>query len=75
MAIFDATNTTKARRRMLTERAAEEKNVLLVFIESICDDPEILAQNYKLKLQNEDYKNQDPAQALAVRWPPCALSH
>ncbi|KAG5185983.1 6-phosphofructo-2-kinase-domain-containing protein [Tribonema minus] len=50
VAIFDATNTTKARRRALTQRAAEEKNTLL---------------NYKLKLQNDDYKNQDPLQALA----------
>eukprot|EP00953_Heterococcus_sp_UTEX-ZZ885_P037419 19223-Heterococcus_DN1.PRE.2 len=65
VAVFDATNTTKARRKLLTERAREEKNALLVFIESICDDPEILAQNYKLKLQNDDYKHQDQQQALA----------
>jgi 6-phosphofructo-2-kinase len=68
VAVFDATNTTKARRKLLTERAREEKNALLVFIESICDDPEILAQNYKLKLQNDDYKHQDQQQALAVRF-------
>jgi 6-phosphofructo-2-kinase len=70
VAVFDATNTTKARRKLLTERAREEKNALLVFIESICDDPEILAQNYKLKLQNDDYKHQDQQQALAVCSPP-----
>ena len=68
MAVFDATNTTKARRKLLTERAREEKNTLLVFIESICDDPEILAQNYKLKLQNDDYKHQDQQQALGVSY-------
>lgn len=64
VAIFDATNTTRERRQHLLERAREEKNTHLVFIESICDDPDILAENYKLKLQNNDYKDQNPQQAL-----------
>ncbi|CAM9359006.1 unnamed protein product, partial [Chrysoparadoxa australica] len=65
VALFDATNTTKERRNKLLARSREEKNVLLVFIESICDDPNILAANYKLKLQNADYKGMDPKQALS----------
>eukprot|EP00903_Cladosiphon_okamuranus_P011667 g10973.t1 len=64
VALFDATNTTKARRNLLVQRSKLEKNAMLVFIESICDDPEILSQNYKLKLKNDDYKNQDPDKAL-----------
>lgn len=44
VALFDATNTTKSRRQMLVSRSKAEKNTMLVFIESICDDPEILAQ-------------------------------
>lgn len=64
VALFDATNTTKSRRQMLVSRSKAEKNTMLVFIESICDDPEILAQNYRLKLKNDDYKNQDPDTAL-----------
>ena len=44
VALFDATNTTKSRRTMLVSRGKMEKNTMLVFIESICDDPEILAQ-------------------------------
>jgi len=34
------------------------------FIESICDDPEVLDRNYRLKLQNADYKGRDPQEAL-----------
>jgi predicted kinase len=64
VALFDATNTTRARRSLLLQRAQQEKSTMLVFIESICDDPDILAQNYKLKLQNDDYKNMNPDQAL-----------
>lgn len=44
VALFDATNTTKRRRQMLVHRSKNEKNTMLVFIESICDDPEILSQ-------------------------------
>ncbi|CAN0466664.1 unnamed protein product, partial [Hapterophycus canaliculatus] len=44
VALFDATNTTKARRHLLVQRSKVEKNSMLVFIESICDDPEILSQ-------------------------------
>ena len=44
VALFDATNTTKERRQLLVQRSKLEKNTMLVFIESICDDPEILSQ-------------------------------
>ena len=54
VAIFDATNTTKNRRRALAERAQSE-SVGLLFVESICDDEEILNRNYELKLQNEGW--------------------
>lgn len=64
VAIFDATNTKRERRRKLAE-TAREQNVFLLHVESICDDEEVLNRNYELKLQNEDYKDMDPAQALA----------
>lgn len=64
VAIFDATNTTKKRRALLIQRAQEE-NVSLLFVESICDDEEVLKRNYLLKLKNDDYKGMDPATALA----------
>jgi broad specificity phosphatase PhoE/predicted kinase len=60
IAIFDATNTTIERREALAQRARSE-NVFLLFVESICNDDEVLKRNYELKLQNEDYKDQDPA--------------
>lgn len=64
VAFFDATNTTKARRQAIIERARAEPNVVMLFVESLCDDPEILERNYRMKLQNNDYKDQDPESAL-----------
>lgn len=62
--IFDATNTTKARRLQLIQRARKE-NVFILFVESICDDQEVLNRNYELKLQNDDYKSMDSEKARA----------
>eukprot|EP00602_Paraphysomonas_sp_CaronLab_P006027 CAMPEP_0185017656 /NCGR_PEP_ID=MMETSP1103-20130426/575_1 /TAXON_ID=36769 /ORGANISM="Paraphysomonas bandaiensis, Strain Caron Lab Isolate" /LENGTH=468 /DNA_ID=CAMNT_0027547167 /DNA_START=206 /DNA_END=1612 /DNA_ORIENTATION=- len=62
VAIFDATNTTVDRRHALCLRARREQ-VSLLFVESICDDKSILERNYSLKLQNDDYKDQDPSEA------------
>lgn len=62
VAIFDATNTTRKRRYALAQKARSE-NVFLLFVESICNDPEVLSRNYALKLQNEDYSGMDPDQA------------
>jgi predicted kinase len=63
VAIFDATNTTRSRRHTLGLRAKKEK-VVLLFVESICNDEKVLARNYQLKLQNEDYKGMPPSVAL-----------
>ncbi|CAE8587807.1 unnamed protein product [Polarella glacialis] len=63
VAIFDATNTTKRRRKAIMVRCYETKGVVPVFVESICDDPKILEENYRLKAGNEDYRGQDPAEA------------
>ncbi|KAJ1405663.1 6-phosphofructo-2-kinase-domain-containing protein, partial [Ochromonadaceae sp. CCMP2298] len=35
---------------------SRSENAFLLFVESICDDQEVLTRNYDLKLQNEDYK-------------------
>jgi predicted kinase len=61
--IFDATNTTRARRLALAERAKRE-NVFLLFVESICDDEAVLQRNYSLKLNNDDYKKVDSKTAM-----------
>lgn len=34
------------------------------FFQSICDDPKVLAQNYALKLNNDDYKQMDHQKAV-----------
>jgi hypothetical protein len=53
VAFFDATNTTQARRKKLLERnRRESRAVSLIFVESVCDDPDVLQRNYQLKLQN-----------------------
>eukprot|EP00624_Nannochloropsis_granulata_P006632 evm.model.NODE_499_length_36058_cov_18.539797.7 len=65
VALFDATNTTRSRRENLLARNRQETNATLLFVESICDDEEILHRNYSMKLQNNDYKGMDPAVALA----------
>ena len=62
VAIFDATNTTIARRHALSEKAREEK-VSLLYVESICNDQEVLSRNYAMKLQNDDYRGMDPQKA------------
>lgn len=64
VAIFDATNTTCNRRFALAQRARKE-NVFLLFVESICDDEDVLQRNYELKLRNDDYKDIDPETARA----------
>eukprot|EP00968_Pinguiococcus_pyrenoidosus_P021025 scaffold2660_cov257-Pinguiococcus_pyrenoidosus.AAC.20 len=64
LAVFDATNTTVRRRDMIKEKVSEVPLLSVMFIESICDDPVVLNRNYRLKLQNADYKNRDPEQAL-----------
>ena len=46
--IFDATNTTRERRRWLVDFCQEgerEPKFRIFFIESICDDPEIINSN------------------------------
>lgn len=59
--VFDATNTTVARRRMLVERC---RSMRVIFVESICTDETTLQRNYKLKLRNKDYEGRDPEEAL-----------
>jgi 6-phosphofructo-2-kinase len=65
--IFDATNSTLARRKQIMERirarAGNELNVL--FVESVCRDQNLLESNMRLKLSGPDYADKDPVAALA----------
>jgi len=68
-AILDATNTTVARRRKVIQRckreAENDAGLRLLFVESVTDDEVILNNNFRMKLDNEDYIGADPAAALA----------
>ncbi|EMC96175.1 hypothetical protein BAUCODRAFT_70469 [Baudoinia panamericana UAMH 10762] len=64
--IFDATNSTLDRRKMvmdrIRERAGPDLNVL--FLESRCVDENLLEANMRLKLNGPDYRDMDPVVAL-----------
>ena len=60
--IHDATNSTRSRRAWLEQRVAKEKGFLLRFLESICDDPAVIASNVALKIRSgdPDYQGMNP---------------
>ena len=64
--IFDATNTTKARRRWIVETINKRTKglVKILFLESICTDEDLIEKNIHLKLSGPDYKKMDPNKAL-----------
>lgn len=60
VAIFDATNSTKARRRWVYERC-ESHNIETLFVESKCDDEKLIMSNIlEVKTTSPDYVGQDP---------------
>ncbi|KAI0262942.1 bifunctional 6-phosphofructo-2-kinase/fructose-2,6-bisphosphate 2-phosphatase [Gloeopeniophorella convolvens] len=60
--IHDATNSTRERRAVIEARVAKEKGMHLIFLESICDDPAVIAANVALKVSmgDPDYKDMSP---------------
>ncbi|CAI4222385.1 unnamed protein product [Auanema sp. JU1783] len=60
VAILDATNTTRQRRRLLVDYCRQKHHdpaFRVFFIESICDDPEIINSNIsEVKINSPDYK-------------------
>ncbi len=64
VAIYDATNGTRERRDRVARRCAE-RGVDVVFIESVCTDPEIVAHNVRqTKVHSPDYAGVDPEAAV-----------
>uniref|UniRef100_A0A3P9I4Z3 6-phosphofructo-2-kinase domain-containing protein n=1 Tax=Oryzias latipes TaxID=8090 RepID=A0A3P9I4Z3_ORYLA len=64
VAVFDATNTTPERRQVILS-FAKDNGYKVFFVESICDDPEIIAENIKqVKLTSPDYTDCDKEEAL-----------
>eukprot|EP01123_Difflugia_compressa_P005006 TRINITY_DN1653_c0_g1_i1.p1 TRINITY_DN1653_c0_g1~~TRINITY_DN1653_c0_g1_i1.p1 ORF type:complete len:405 (-),score=51.12 TRINITY_DN1653_c0_g1_i1:192-1406(-) len=62
--IHDATNSSKARRRLIEKRLEREKDIQVLWIESICNDTSIIQENIKLKIRSPDYKNKNAAEAI-----------
>ncbi len=64
VAIYDATNTERARRDWVLERCQAE-GVHVVFVESICEDEAVVETNVREnKLRSPDYKDVDPKEAV-----------
>ncbi|CAM4878934.1 unnamed protein product [Rotaria socialis] len=57
VAIFDATNTTRERRRTVYNHCVEACYFRVFFVESICDSQEVIQANIReVKLKSPDYK-------------------
>lgn len=60
IAILDATNSTKSRRRWIQNKC-DAAGIETLYVESKCDDEELVMSNIKeVKLTSPDYKGQDP---------------
>lgn len=70
IAIFDATNSTSKRRQWVLEECTSPekrpgKPTGCVFVESICDDEELIEENFRFKISNSpDYKGLSKDEAL-----------
>lgn len=63
IAILDATNSTKARRRWIKDRCDAE-GIETLFVESKCDDEDLIMSNIlEVKTTSPDYEGQDPEEA------------
>ncbi|KAI8399472.1 Histidine phosphatase superfamily (branch 1) [Nakaseomyces glabratus] len=63
--IFDATNTSKARRKQVLERIRNRSpHLKVLFLESICTNKAVVESNIRLKLFGPDYKGKDPKKSL-----------
>ncbi|GFX61065.1 hypothetical protein TNCV_4117141 [Trichonephila clavipes] len=66
VAVYDATNTTFERRKLIYDIVCEKFGFKLFFIESLCDDENIIEANLKeVKVKSPDYKNRDVDEALS----------
>lgn len=71
IAIFDATNSTVKRRQWILEECTSpekrpDKPTGVVFVESICDDEELLEENFRFKVLNSpDFNGMSEEEAIA----------
>lgn len=60
VAILDATNSTKERRKWIHEKC-RDADIETLFVESICDDENLIMTNIlEVKTTSPDYQGQDP---------------
>ncbi|XP_015786872.1 6-phosphofructo-2-kinase/fructose-2,6-bisphosphatase isoform X3 [Tetranychus urticae] len=65
VAVYDATNTTFYRRQLIYDFVVEKYGYKLFFVESICEDPEIVEANIReVKVHSPDYRNMAQDKAL-----------
>ena len=63
VAILDATNSTKGRRRWVDDRC-KEAHIQTLYVESKCEDESLVMANIMdVKTTSPDYKGQDPEEA------------
>ena len=63
--MFDATNTTIERRRLIREIIVDKMGYKLFFVESLCDDPSIVESNIRqVKINSPDYADMNNEDAL-----------
>lgn len=63
--IFDATNTTKERRKHVYDTIHERNpHLKVLFLESVCSNKAVVERNIQLKLFGPDYKGKDPESSL-----------
>ncbi|KAI5709773.1 hypothetical protein M8J75_003132 [Diaphorina citri] len=63
--VFDATNSTIDRRKMIHEMVVDKMGYKLFFVESVCDDPSIIEQNImEVKVNSPDYQDMNREAAL-----------
>jgi broad specificity phosphatase PhoE/predicted kinase len=63
--LYDATNTTRARRSLVADRLRAH-GVSVVFVESVCEDESVIESNIRqTKLHMPDYAGVDPDDAVA----------
>jgi len=58
VAIFDATNTTVERRKMVYDEVVTKNSFKCIYLESICDDEHLIETNIvNMKIRSPDYQN------------------
>ncbi|KAI0086692.1 bifunctional 6-phosphofructo-2-kinase/fructose-2,6-bisphosphate 2-phosphatase [Irpex rosettiformis] len=65
--IHDATNSTRSRRAKIEQRVAKEKGIVVIFLESVCDDPAVIAANVALKVSSGDPDYKDMSRETAEK--------